>query len=166
METKCWLCPFLNAAHNPNPSCNYCSLFHLDAPCNLYSVLFTLQQASMPMCSVHFSTLCRKCLIEAGTVVSCLMMCQSERMSVSIRSLTVLRVLRTIEQRGLAILQIMLYISWSVVCIQSESNQLLTTSYIGSTKADLLVKFLVHARMVDCTLLPMSVTWVPTTSRP
>jgi hypothetical protein len=43
-----------------------------------------------------------------GIVVSCLMKCQSERMSVSIRGLTVLRVLRTMEQRGLADLQIML----------------------------------------------------------
>jgi hypothetical protein len=37
----------------------------------------------------------------------------SERMSVSIRRLTVLRVLRTVEQRGLAVLQIMLFFSWS-----------------------------------------------------
>ena len=47
LKTKCCLCPFLNAAQNPTPSWDYCSLFHLDAPCNLYSVLFSLQQASM-----------------------------------------------------------------------------------------------------------------------
>ena len=134
MKTKCWLCPFLNAAQNPTPSCDYCSLFHLDAPCNPCSILFTLQQASMPMCSVHSSTLCRKCLIETGTVDSCLMKCQSERMSVLIRSLTVLRVLRTIEQRGLAGLQIMLCFSWYLVCIESGSNQLLTTSYVAALR--------------------------------
>ena len=59
LKTKCWLCPFLNAAQNPTPSCNYCSLFPLHAPCNQYSVLFTLLQASMAMCLVHSSTLCR-----------------------------------------------------------------------------------------------------------
>jgi hypothetical protein len=130
LKKKCWLCPFLNAAQNPTPSCNYCSLFHLDAPCNLYSVLFTFRQASMPMCSVHSSTLCRKCLIQTGNAVSCLMKCQAERMSISIRSLTVLKVLRTMEQRGLAALQIMLHFSWSMVCIESGSNQLLTTSVV------------------------------------
>ena len=57
LKTNCWLCPFLNAAQNPTLSCNYCSLFHLDTLCNPYSVLFTLQQESMPMCSVHSSTL-------------------------------------------------------------------------------------------------------------
>jgi hypothetical protein len=133
-KTKWWLCPFLNAAQNPTPSCDYYSLFHLDAPCNPHSILFTLQQALMPMYSVHSSTVCRKSLIETGTVAVCLMKCQSERMSVSIRSLTVLRVLRTMEQRGLALLQIMLYFSWSVVCIESGSNQLRTTSYVEALR--------------------------------
>ena len=62
------------------------------------------------------------------------MKCQSERMSVSIRSLTVLRVLRTMEKRGLAFMQIMLHFSWSVVCIESGSNQLLTTSYVAALR--------------------------------
>ena len=53
LKTKRWLCPFLNAAQNPTPSCDYCFPFHLDARCNPYSVPFTLQQASMPMCLVH-----------------------------------------------------------------------------------------------------------------
>ena len=48
----------------------------------------------------------------------------------SIQKLTVLRVLRTVEQRGLTVLQIMLFFSWSVVCIESGSSQLLTTSYV------------------------------------
>jgi hypothetical protein len=108
LKTKCWLCFFLNAAQNPTPSCEYCFLFHIDTPCNLYLVMFTLRQASMPMCLVHSSTLCRICMIETSNVVSCLMKCQSESMSISIRSMTVLRVFRTMEQRGLAILQITL----------------------------------------------------------
>jgi len=58
----------------------------------------------------------------------------SERMSVSIRRLTVLRVLRTMEQRGHAVLQIMLFFSWSVVCIESGSSQLLTTSYVEALR--------------------------------
>jgi len=62
------------------------------------------------------------------------MKCQSERMSVLIRSLAILRVMRTMEQRGLAILQIMLYFSWSVVCIESGSSQLLTTSYVEALR--------------------------------
>jgi len=49
----------------------------------------------MPMCMVHSSTACRKCLIQSGTVVSCSIKRQLEGMSVSIRSLNVLRVLRT-----------------------------------------------------------------------
>jgi len=61
-------------------------------------------------------------------------------MSVLIRSLTVLRVLRTIEQRGLAGLQIMLCFSWYLVCIESGSNQLLTTSYVAALR--LLERFL------------------------
>ena len=134
-----------------SPKSYSCSLFHLDAPCSPYSALFTLQQASMPICSVHSSTLCRKCLIETGTVVSCLMKCQSERMSISVRNLTVLRVLRTMEKRGLAVLHIMLYFSWSVVCIESGSNQLLTISYVEA----LLVRFLTQARRLDCKLLPL-----------
>ena len=129
-EEKCWLCPFLNAVQNSTPTCDYCSLFHLDAPCNPYSILFTLQQTSMPMCSVHSSTICRNCLIEIGTVVCCLMKCQSERMSVLIRSLTLLSIMRTMEQRGLAILQIMLSFSCPVFCIESGSCQLLNTSYV------------------------------------
>ena len=36
----------------------------------------------------------------------------------------------------------------------------------GRTKADLLVRFLAHARMPDSELLPLSVTWVRTISRP
>ena len=40
----------------------------------------------------------------------------------------------------------------------------------GSTKAEMLKQFLKeflnYARMLDCMLLPLSVTWVPTTSRP
>ena len=36
----------------------------------------------------------------------------------------------------------------------------------GSTKAELLVRFIAHARMLDGELLPLSVTWLRTTSRP
>jgi hypothetical protein len=114
----------------------------------------------MPMCSVHSCTLCRACLIETSTVVSCLSKCQSERMSISIRSLTVWEVLRTMEQRGLAELQIMLYFSWSVFCIESGSNQLLTTSAVEALRLTSWwgswMRFLVHARMLDCKLLPLS----------
>ena len=165
-KTKCWLCLLLNAAQNPTPSCKYCSLFLLDAPCNLYSVLFTSWQALVPMCMVHSSTLCRKCLLETGTYVSCLMKCQSERISVSIRRLTVLRVLRTVEQRGLTILQIML--EFFMVHSLNWKWKLPVAYYFscGSCKANLLVMFLAHARMLDCKLLPLSVTWVPTVSRP
>jgi hypothetical protein len=35
----------------------------------------------------------------------------------------------------------------------------------GSTKANLLVRYLVYARMLDCKLLSLSVAWVPTTSQ-
>jgi len=90
-------------------------------------------------------------------------------MSVSIRNLTVLRVLRTVEQRGLAILQIMLYFSWPVVCTQSGSSQLLNTSYVEALRLAswrTSWRFFAHARMLDCTLLPLSVTWVPTMSVP
>ena len=46
-------------------------------------------------------------------------------------------------QTGLAILQIMFYFSWPVVCIESRSNQLVAYYFIhGSTKAGLLKKFL------------------------
>jgi hypothetical protein len=62
LKTECWLRPFLNAAQNPSPSFKYCSLFHIFAPRNPYSVLFTLQQASMPTYLVHSSMLCRKCV--------------------------------------------------------------------------------------------------------
>ena len=45
-------------------------------------------------------------------------------------------------QTGLAILQIMFYFSWPVVCIESRSNQLVAYYFIhGSTKAGLLKKF-------------------------
>jgi hypothetical protein len=116
----------------------------------------------MPMCSVHSSTACRLCLIEAVTVVPCLKKCQSDRMFVSIRSLTVLRVLRTMEQRGLAN-QALLF----MVCgLHQKWKQPVTTSAVENTKASLLVRFLAHARILDCKLLPLPVTWVPTVSRP
>ena len=102
----------------------------------LPSILITVHFAagiSVHVFGAHQHSL-QKCLIETGTVVSCLMKCQSERMSVSFRSLTVLRFLRTMEQRGLAGLQIMLSFSWSVVCIESGSNQLLNTSYVESLR--------------------------------
>jgi hypothetical protein len=50
------------------------------------------------------------------------------------RNLTVLRVLRTMEQTGLAISQIMLYFSWPVICIESGSSQLLITSYVEALR--------------------------------
>jgi hypothetical protein len=56
-----------------------------------------------------------------------------ERMSVSIRSLTALRVLRTMEQRKSNIGNI-LYFSWSVVYIEIGSSQLLTTSFVEALR--------------------------------
>jgi len=56
-----------------------------------------------------------------------------ERMSVSIRSLTELRVLRTMEQRKSNIGNI-LYFSWSVVYIEIGSSQLLTTSFVEALR--------------------------------
>ena len=65
------------------------------------------------------------------------MKCQSDRMSVSIRSLTVLRVLRTMEKRGLAFVQIM------VRSLHRKWKQPVAYYFIrGSTKTDLLKRFL------------------------
>ena len=107
MKTKCWLCLFLHAAQNTAPSCEYCCLFHLVAHCNPYLLLFTLQQASVPMCVVHSSTLQN---MSDRDWCFCLLfdeMSFRENMSVSIRSLTVLRIWRTLEQREHSVLQIM-----------------------------------------------------------
>jgi len=107
------------------------SLFHQDAPCNPSPILFILGPASIPMFLMHFITLCRKCVKKTGTVVSYFMKCRSERMSGLIRNLTALRDLRILEVRaGHATLEIMLYFSWTVVCIRSGGSQWLTTSVV------------------------------------
>jgi hypothetical protein len=77
-KTKFWLSLSLSIAQNPTPFCRHYSLSHQDEPCNLSSVLLNLGQASLPMCLMRSATLCRKCLTKTGTVVSCLMKCQSE----------------------------------------------------------------------------------------
>ena len=63
------------------------------------------------------------------------------------------------EQRELEVLQIMLYFSWSEVCIETGSNQLLTTSYVEALTltswCGSWMRFLVHARMLACMLLPL-----------
>jgi hypothetical protein len=80
---------------------------------------------------MHFTNVCRKCLRKTGTVASCLMKYQSDRISGFIRNLTAMRDLRIWEVRaGPATLQIMLYFSWSVVCVGSGSSQWLTTSVV------------------------------------
>jgi hypothetical protein len=68
----------------------------------------------MPMCLVQSSTVCRKYLIQTGTVVSCLIKCQLEGMSVSNRSLPVLRVLRTnnVENHALVFMVPGLHRNW------------------------------------------------------
>ena len=116
-------------------------------------------------CLGHTSTLCRNCLIETGTVVSCLMKCQPERTSISIGSLAVFRVWTTMEQRTCSIANHALVF---VFCGLHQKWKRPVAYYFnrGSTKANLLMKFLVHIRLLDCMLLPLSVTWVQTVSRP
>ena len=92
----------------------------------------------MPMSLVHSKALYKKYLMNIVCVVSCLMKCQSERNCIAIRSLAVLRVLRTLEgMAGQAILQIMLWFSCPVVYVKSGSNLI-----HGSTKGEMLVNFL------------------------
>ena len=131
MSKKFWLCLYLSVAQNRIFFFRHCYLFHQDAPCNPSSIPFILGPASILMFLMHFVTLCRKCLKKTGTVFSYLMKCRSERMSGLIRNLTALRDLRVLELRaGRATLHIMLYFSWSTVCIRSESSQWLTTSVV------------------------------------
>jgi hypothetical protein len=109
LKRKCWLCLSLNIALNPKSFPAHCSPSHPDELCNLSCILFHLGQVSMLMCFVHFGTLCKKCLVAINIVVSCLMKCQSERMYISIKSLTALWGLRIVEVgAGHAKLQIML----------------------------------------------------------
>ena len=131
LRKKVWLCLYLSEAPNAIFFFTPYSLFHQDAPCNPSSILYILGLASIPMFFMHFIILCRKCLKKTGTVVSYLIKCRSERMSGSIRNLTALRDFRILEVRaGRATWQIMLYFSWSVVCIRSGSSQWLTTSVV------------------------------------
>ena len=141
-----------------------CSLLHQDEPCNPSSILFILGQTSIPMCWIHFTAFCRICLRKIGTVVSCSMKCRSERKSGLIRNLTALMDLRILEVgEGRAKLQIM-------VCIASGSSQWLTSWVVEVLRLRCLcsswMRFLVHVRIWDCMLLLLSVTWVPTMSRP
>ena len=94
---------------------------------------------------------------------------QSERMYFSVWWMAVLKDLRTMKQRGLAILQVMLLFSKSMVCIESGSNHLLTTSAMEALRLTFWrgswIRFLVHAGMLDCKL-SLSETLVPTMSSP
>jgi hypothetical protein len=131
LRKKFWLCLYLSIAQNHIFFFRHYSLFHQDAPYNPFSILFILGPASIPMFLMHFVTLCRKCLKKTVTVVSYLMKCRSERMSDLIRNLIALRDMRILEVRaGRARLQIMLYFSWSMVCIGSGSSQWFTTSVV------------------------------------
>jgi hypothetical protein len=143
LKTKCWLCLFLHPAQNPTPSSEYCCLFPLGAHCNPYLLLFTLWQASVP---------CVWCILENMSYRDwcfCLFdeMSFRENVSVAIRSLTILRVWRTLEQREHPILQIMFHCSWSVVSIESGSNQLLTT---WTVEAPSLISLCWTARYYHC----------------
>jgi hypothetical protein len=75
LKTKFWFCLPLSIAQNPILFIRCCSLFQQDKPCIFSSVLFILGQASIPMCWMHFTTVCRKCVRKIGTVVACLMKC-------------------------------------------------------------------------------------------
>jgi len=168
LKKKFWLCLYLSIAQSPTFFFRCYSLFHQDAPCRSFSIPWP---ASITMFLMHFITLCRKCLKKTGTVVSCLLKCQSERMSGLIRNLNALSDLRILEVgAGHATLQTMLKFSWSVVCIASGSSQCLTTTVVEVLRLRCLCnswrRFLMHVRVLDCMLLPLSVTGVPTVSRP
>ena len=79
---------------------------------------FALGQPSMPICLIHPYALCRQCLMEIVCVVWCLVKCQSEGSCISIRSVAVLRALRTSETKeGQAMLQSFpgLHALWSLL---------------------------------------------------
>ena len=93
-----------------------------------HSKHFTLGQASMHMFFIHPYALNRQCLMEIVCFVSCLMKCQLDGTCISIRSVAVLRALRTLETKaGQAVLQSFPWSSCSVVSVKSGSNQYLTT---------------------------------------
>ena len=82
----------------------------------------------------------RQCLIKIACVVSCLMRCQSESICISIRRLTVLKALRTLEDTaGQIVSQIML----RGLCKRWKQP---VAYYLtrGSTKGDTLVDFLME----------------------
>ena len=82
----------------------------------------------MPMCLIHPHTLYRQCLMKIMCVVSCLMQCQSERTCISIRSVAVLRALRSFEtSTGQAMLQSFhrLHDLWSLLKVEATSTLLL-----------------------------------------
>ena len=97
LKKKFWPCLCINVAQSPMFFFRRYSLFHQDTPCNPSSIPFVLVPASITMFLMHFVTLCKKCLKKTSTVVSCLMKCQSERMSGLIRNLTALSDLRILK---------------------------------------------------------------------
>jgi len=80
-----------------------------------------------------------------------------DRMSVSIRSLTILRVLRTVEQRGLAVSQITLLCSWSVVCIESGSDQALLVHLLSYNAMNTQTNQPTKQPIPSCRVLPKKI---------
>ena len=106
------------------------SLFPLPSRRSLQSLLNTFQLglALTPMCLVYSRTMYRQCLIKTARVVSCLTRCQSDSICISIRRLTVLKAMRTLEDTaGQAISQVMPWSSCSMVYVKGGSNQLHTS---------------------------------------
>ena len=87
----------------------------------------------MPMCSVHPSTLQK---MSDRDQYCCLLF---DEMSIreNVRFNQKLDCIEGFEDYGTertSRIQIMLYFSWSVVCIESGKNQLLTTSYVEALR--------------------------------
>ena len=132
MKTKFWICTILNA--NTKSYSFLRLLLPLPSRRTLHSVLSTVHFAAG--INVHMFGALQHPLQKMSDRdrYCCLLFDEMlERMSVSIRSLTALRVLRTMEQRKSNIGNI-LYFSWSVVYIEIGSSQLLTTSFVEALR--------------------------------
>ena len=171
MRKKFWLCLYLSVAQNHIFFSRHYSLFHQDAPCNPSSIPFILGPASIPMFLMHFVTLQK---MSEKDQYCCLLF---DEMSIRenvwwfnqkfdcIEGYEELGSQgRTCNTANHALLFMVrgLHRKWKQPVAYYLSR--------GSSKAEMLMQFLkeflMHVRMLDCMLLPLSVTWVPTMSRP
>ena len=170
MKKKFWLCLYLSVALNPTFFFRCYSLFHQDAPCNLSSIPFLLGLASITMFSMHFITLQK--MSEKDRYCCLLFDEMSIRENVWFnQKFDCIEGYEDLGSQGRTCNFANHALLFMVRGLHRKWNsRWLTTSVVEVLRLRSLSnswwRFLKHVRMLDCMLLPLSVTWVPTTSRP